>query len=214
MPSTKPPSPTPMVRAGPNTKDASRSMAAMPQPIPRWRAAMPVRNVPARPGGCFPSSRSTATWWTATVVPASHSSHTRWRSRASSSLRGTRTGTGAGSLMTARRSCRRMIPPNRATGSGLPRRFRLASKQVRSPSLVVPLGRLLTVRSGELTARTRRRRTERVGRLRLCITVDAASTRDCARWPAAARLSRSGPGRTLRPHIRGCDPHVSKRAGH
>ena len=43
--------------------------------------------------------------------------------------------------MTARRSCRRMIPPNRATRSGLPFRFRLASKQVRSPSMVVTFAR-------------------------------------------------------------------------
>jgi len=37
----------------------------------------------------------------------------------------------------ARRSCRRMIPPNRATRSGLPFRFRLASKQVLGPSPVM-----------------------------------------------------------------------------
>jgi hypothetical protein len=41
--------------------------------------------------------------------------------------------------MTARRSCRRMIPPNRATRSFLPSRCLLASKQVRSPSLVSTL---------------------------------------------------------------------------
>ena len=47
---------------------------------------------------------------------------------------GRRAGPGAGSVMTARRSCRRGIPPNRATRSGLPSRCRLASKQVRGPS--------------------------------------------------------------------------------
>src|SRR6478609_1273288 len=39
--------------------------------------------------------------------------------------------------MTARLSCRRGIPPNRATRSFLPLRFRLASKQVLGPSPVV-----------------------------------------------------------------------------
>ena len=89
------------------------------------------------PGPGVPRSASLATWWTATVVPCSHSSHRRLRSRRISSLRGVRTGTGAGSVMTARRSCRRMIPPNRATRSGLPSRRSLASKQVLGPSLVM-----------------------------------------------------------------------------
>jgi len=38
--------------------------------------------------------------------------------------------------MTARRFCRRVIPPNRAIRSFLPSRCLLASKQVRGPSLV------------------------------------------------------------------------------
>jgi hypothetical protein len=88
-------------------------------------------------GPGFPSSLSLATWWTITVVSVSQSSHSRWRSRASSSLRGTRTRTGAGSVMTARWSCRRVIPPNRATRSGLSLRLRLAWKQVLGPSPVV-----------------------------------------------------------------------------
>jgi hypothetical protein len=41
--------------------------------------------------------------------------------------------------MTARRSCPRLIPPNRVTRSGLPFRFRPASKQVLGPSGVVTL---------------------------------------------------------------------------
>ena len=41
--------------------------------------------------------------------------------------------------MTARRSRFRMIPPNRAVRSGFPSRCFLASKQVRSPSLVLIL---------------------------------------------------------------------------
>ena len=49
----------------------------------------------ARPG--LPRLASPATWWTATVAPCSHSSHRRLRSRWISSLRGTVTGTGAGS---------------------------------------------------------------------------------------------------------------------
>src|SRR6266536_2670123 len=89
------------------------------------------------PGPGFPSWLSPATWWTATVAPCSHSSHHRLRSRWISSLRGGWTGTEAGSVMTARRSCRKMIPPNRATRSRLPSRRSLASKQVRGPSLVV-----------------------------------------------------------------------------
>ena len=89
------------------------------------------------PGPGFPSWLSPATWWTATVAPCSHSSHHRLRSRWISSLRGGWTGTGAGSVMTARRSCRKMIPPNRAIRSRLPSRRSLASKQVRGPSLVV-----------------------------------------------------------------------------
>ena len=40
------------------------------------------------PGPGFPSSLSPATWWTATVAPVSQSSHSRLRSRVTSSLRG------------------------------------------------------------------------------------------------------------------------------
>jgi hypothetical protein len=91
------------------------------------------------PGPGLPRLVSPATWWTATVAPCSHSSHRPLRSRWISSMRGTVTGIGAGSRMTARRSRVRGIPPNRATRSGLPsRRFR-ASKQVRSPSAVKTL---------------------------------------------------------------------------
>jgi hypothetical protein len=70
------------------------------------------------PGPGFPRWASLAMWWTATVVPCSHSSQYRLRSRWISSLRGAVTGTGAGSWMTARLSRVRGIPPNRATRSG------------------------------------------------------------------------------------------------
>ena len=40
------------------------------------------------PGPGFPSSLRLVTWWTATVVPVSQSSHSRQRSRVISSLRG------------------------------------------------------------------------------------------------------------------------------
>ena len=40
------------------------------------------------PGPGFPSSLRPVTWWTATVVPVSQSSHSRLRSRLISSLRG------------------------------------------------------------------------------------------------------------------------------
>ena len=40
------------------------------------------------PGPGFPSSLRLVTWWTATVVPVSQSSHSRLRSRVISSLRG------------------------------------------------------------------------------------------------------------------------------
>ena len=43
------------------------------------------------------------------------------------SVRGTRTGTGAGSATTARRSCRRMDPREPCYQVGSPLRFRLAS---------------------------------------------------------------------------------------
>ena len=76
------------------------------------------------PGPGLPRLASPATWWTATVAPCSHSSHRRLRSRGISSLRGTVTGTGAGSVMTARRSRVRGIPPNRATSVRLARRAR------------------------------------------------------------------------------------------
>ena len=67
------------------------------------------------PGPGFPSSLRRVTWWTATVVPVSQSSHSRLRSRLISCLRGEGAGAGAGSRMTARRFCRRGILPNRAT---------------------------------------------------------------------------------------------------
>jgi hypothetical protein len=67
------------------------------------------------PGPGLPRLASAVTWWTATVAPCSHSSHRRLRSRWISSLREVVTGTGAGSVMTARLSCLRGIPPNRAT---------------------------------------------------------------------------------------------------
>src|SRR5437588_10989749 len=89
------------------------------------------------PGPGFPSWLSPATWWTATVAPCSHSSHRRLRSRWISSLRGAVTRTGAGSVMTARLSCLRGIPPNRAARSFLPSRQILASKQVLGPSAVM-----------------------------------------------------------------------------
>ena len=82
------------------------------------------------PGPDSPRCLRLATWWTATVPPVSQSSHRRLRSRWISSLRGAGMGTGAGSRMTARRSCRRGIPPNRATRSFLPSRLRLASKHL------------------------------------------------------------------------------------
>ncbi len=52
-------------------------------------------------------------------------------------MRGAVTGTGAGSVMTARLSCLRGIPPNRATRSFLSSRWILASKQVLGPSAVM-----------------------------------------------------------------------------
>src|SRR5215468_6597573 len=63
------------------------------------------------PGLAVRSWASLATWWTVTVAPWSHSSHRRLRSRPVSSLRGGWTGAGAGSVMTARLSRLRTIPP-------------------------------------------------------------------------------------------------------
>src|SRR5205823_14064492 len=80
-----------------------------------------------------------ATWWRVTVAPRPHSPHRRLRSRSIRSLRGGSTETGAGSVMTARLSRLRAIPPNRAIRSFLPFRWRWASKQVRGPSLVMTL---------------------------------------------------------------------------
>src|ERR1700745_1210510 len=88
------------------------------------------------PGPGFPRSVRPVTWWTATVVPVSQRSHSRLRSRLVTSWGGWRGGRAAGGGMPARRFCRRMIPPNRATRSFLPSRCFLASKQVRRPSLV------------------------------------------------------------------------------
>ena len=70
---------------------------------------------------------------------AAHSSHRCVKSRWISSLRGWGAGFGIRSWRTASLSRTRGIPPNRATRSGLPLRWILASKQVRSPYRVVIL---------------------------------------------------------------------------
>ena len=111
----------------------------VPQTMSVLRRILAMRAAHAGwPGPGLPRLASAVTWWTATVAPCSHSSHRRLRSRWISSLRETVTGTRAGSVMTARLSCLRGIPPNRATRSFLPSRRILASKQVLGPWLWWP----------------------------------------------------------------------------
>src|SRR5664279_1508005 len=80
-----------------------------------------------------PRLASLRTWCTSTLPGSPHSSHLRVRSRWISSLRGWGAGLGTRSIRTASLSRTRGTPPNRATRSGLPLRWTLASKHVRSP---------------------------------------------------------------------------------
>ena len=91
------------------------------------------------PGPGAPSSLRPATWWTATVVPVSQSSHSRLRSRDSSSVRGTRTGTGAGSRDDRPPVLPQDDPAEPCYQIRLALRLRLASKQVLGPSPVIDL---------------------------------------------------------------------------
>src|SRR5664279_5092044 len=91
------------------------------------------------PGPGCPRLASLRTWCTCTLPGSPHSSHRCVKSRWISSLRGWGAGFGIRSWRTASLSRTRGIPPNRATRSGLPLRWILASKQVRSPYRVVIL---------------------------------------------------------------------------
>src|SRR5262250_2865726 len=84
-------------------------------------------------GPGLPRLASLRIWWTTTLVTFLHSSHRRERRRRRSSLRGVGTGPGTRSVRTAFFLRASGIPPKVATRSGLPSRWILAWKQVRSP---------------------------------------------------------------------------------
>jgi hypothetical protein len=84
----------------------------------------------------FPRLASLRTWCTSTLPGSPHSSHRRVRSPVDQLLAGVggrfRDTVGEDRVLVAYQG----IPPNRATRSGLPLRWTLASKQVRSPCRV------------------------------------------------------------------------------